>query len=112
MLASSNAADSFARTALTGLSVNALAVDPANNAVVYAGTTNGIYKTSNSGSTWTRVDSGLIYTDIQALAIDPNAPCTIYAGVNTTVASNVNTSAALVLTVRIAASPGASHRDP
>ena len=97
VLASSNAADSFARTALTGLSVTALAVDPANNAVVYAGTTNGIYKTSNAGSTWTRVDSGLLYTDIQALAIDPNAPCTIYAGVNTTVASNVNTSAALVL---------------
>lgn len=68
---------------LVGVSVQALAVDPTNSQIVYAGTTNGVYKSTDGASSWTRVDSFLTYTNVIALAIDPNAPCSIFAGMQT-----------------------------
>jgi photosystem II stability/assembly factor-like uncharacterized protein len=57
------------------LNISSLAVDPTNAAVVYAGT-NGVFKTQDSGATWTNVlDKGVGY-----LAIDPSATSTLYAG--------------------------------
>ncbi|MEO7652058.1 MAG: SBBP repeat-containing protein, partial [Bryobacteraceae bacterium] len=79
---STNAAGSFSRSALSGVSVNALAVDPVNSERIYAGTTDGVYRSINGGASWTRVDSGWTYTHVLSLAIDPNAPCTIYAGID------------------------------
>jgi photosystem II stability/assembly factor-like uncharacterized protein len=39
--------------------------DPANSAVVYAGTTEGLWKTSDSGRTWKRITSGdVIVNDV------------------------------------------------
>lgn len=80
--ASSNGGTSFAQS-LRDITVQALAVDPTDSLVQYAGTADGIYRTLNGGVTWTRVDGGLIYTDVRALAIDPNAHCTVYAGIET-----------------------------
>src|SRR3989441_4295996 len=68
---------------LPGVTVQALAVDPTNAQIVYAGTTFGVYKTVDGGANWLRVDSGVQDTNVLALAIDPNAPCTIYGGVDT-----------------------------
>jgi photosystem II stability/assembly factor-like uncharacterized protein len=72
--------------------VQALAVDPANSAVVYAGTEfGGVFKSLNGGRTWKAANRGLatgavgafnetVDTNVAALAIDPSAPETIYAG--------------------------------
>ncbi|MBI4464983.1 MAG: hypothetical protein HY647_09790 [Acidobacteria bacterium] len=63
--------------------VQALAVDPNNPSVVYAGswTGTGIFKTTNGGQSWTISNSGLAAADTPSLAIDPVNPTTVYAGV-------------------------------
>ena len=71
-------------TGLTG-AVQALAVDPSNAQTVYAGTTAGVYRSTDGGANWFRIDSGLTYTNVRALAIRPEAPCTIVAGIDTNV---------------------------
>jgi photosystem II stability/assembly factor-like uncharacterized protein len=59
--------------------VYSLAVSPDDANVVYAGGGN-VYKTTDGGSTWQALETGMIYATVQALAIDPNASQTIYAG--------------------------------
>lgn len=67
-------------------SIYALAIDPANPDVVYAGTGfGGVFRTTNAGENWTAFNessddvffSGMSVT---ALAIDPTPPGTVYAG--------------------------------
>ena len=85
----------FTTAPCTGLAgtVQALAADPTNGQIVYAGTTSGIYRTADGGATWTRVWSGaqdiglggVFYSNVKALAIRPGAACTIYAAIDTDV---------------------------
>ena len=64
--------------------VEALATDPTNANVVYAGTANGgVWKTTNATAlspTWTPLTDNLPSTSIGAVAISPLATSTIYAG--------------------------------
>jgi hypothetical protein len=65
--------------------VEALAVDPTNADVVYAGTVNGgVWKSNNATSpspTWVPLtDQQLPYLDINSLAVSPINPNVIYAG--------------------------------
>src|SRR3990172_1379641 len=64
--------------------VMSLAADPSNPGIVYAGTYNGVYKTTNGGATWKVMNSGLTTINstklVAALAIDPTASSTVYAG--------------------------------
>ena len=64
-------------------SIQALAVDPNNPSVVYAGsgTGTGIFKTANGGDSWSVTNSGLTAADAASLAIDPVNSDTVYAGV-------------------------------
>ena len=39
-----------------------------------------LFKSSDSGGSWTAVNTGLTSADIRALAIDPSNPATLYAG--------------------------------
>ena len=57
--------------------VLSLAVDPQAPSTVYAGTYAGLYKSIDSGASWTA-----IWTDevVYAVAVDPAAPQTLYAG--------------------------------
>ncbi len=59
----------------------ALAVDPRDERVVYAGTFSGLMKSADGGDTWTELDWGAtsIYGEAYALAIDPGNPDIIYA---------------------------------
>lgn len=66
-------------SALDGINVRRLVVDPANADIVYAATTNGVYKTSNGAASWIRIGS-LGSNNIEALAIDPLKPGYIIAG--------------------------------
>jgi photosystem II stability/assembly factor-like uncharacterized protein len=64
-----------------GTNVNALAIDPATPETVYAGTGDGVFKSTNGGTTWNAANTGLpINADIAALAIDPVTPTILFAG--------------------------------
>ena len=58
--------------------VNAVAVNPENPKIVYAGTDNGIFKSVNSGMDWSH--PVLSDRQINALLIDPENPNIIFAG--------------------------------
>ena len=61
--------------------ITALAVDPTNSAVVYAGAAGGgVWKTTDGGTTWTPRTDNQLTLAIGAIAIDPRSPQTVYAG--------------------------------
>jgi photosystem II stability/assembly factor-like uncharacterized protein len=61
--------------------VMAVAIDPAHSATVYAGTLNGLFKSSDGGERWTAMSTGLPpETQVNVVAIDPETPVTIFAG--------------------------------
>lgn len=62
---------------LAGRVVYALAYDPTRCDVRYAGTGNGLFKSTDSGSTW--VAQGMTGLTITSLAVHPNMPQTVYA---------------------------------
>ena len=64
--------------------INALAANPTNPKVIYAGTGangsgSGVYKSEDSGLTWALVSTGLPDDDVVALAVSQVEPITIYA---------------------------------
>jgi photosystem II stability/assembly factor-like uncharacterized protein len=57
----------------------ALAVDPANPRVVYAGTgTSGMYKTVNGGGAWLPINRGLPDPAVRAVAVNPHDPKEVF----------------------------------
>jgi len=63
-----------------GGSITALEIDPATPATIYAGTHDGIFKSTNGGGNWSAANTGLTKAGVRALAIDPATPTTLYAG--------------------------------
>jgi hypothetical protein len=57
--------------------ITALAIDPQESAIMFAGTNTGVYKSVDSGYNWNRCLRDFF---IYALAVDPLTPSTIYAG--------------------------------
>jgi hypothetical protein len=64
-----------------GARVGALAIDPITPTTLYAGTSDGVFKSTNSGGTWNSI--GPTNAIVIALAIDPTASSTLYAGTET-----------------------------
>jgi photosystem II stability/assembly factor-like uncharacterized protein len=61
--------------------VSAVAVDPTNNLIVYAGAAQGgVWKTTNGGATWTALTDTQASLAIGSIAIDPRNHLTIYVG--------------------------------
>jgi photosystem II stability/assembly factor-like uncharacterized protein len=81
-----------------GGDVGAIAVDPSNPATVYAGlyNGNGIFKSTNGGTTWSAVNvgltpvTGLTSVSVFTLQIDPLAPQVLYAGTDQGVYKSTN----------------------
>ena len=66
--------------AAMALGVNSVVMDPARPGTVYAGTTNGLFKTIDAGASWKRIEKGLADTYISVLLVDPQDPAVLYAG--------------------------------
>jgi len=61
--------------------VTALAVDPRNGDVVYAGAADGgVWKTKDGGEHWKPISDGQPSLSIGSIALDPSAPDTVYVG--------------------------------
>ncbi len=60
--------------------VRAIAVNPNNADVVYAGTDKGVFRSENGGDAWQALPSEMDALEVWALAIDTTAPETLYAG--------------------------------
>ncbi|MFK8031724.1 MAG: glycoside hydrolase family 97 N-terminal domain-containing protein [Gammaproteobacteria bacterium] len=58
----------------------AIAIDPQDPDVVYAGTGDGVYVTEDGGETWTLLGGGLFNTNITALTLDPLNSRIVYVG--------------------------------
>ena len=74
----------FSGSSGSNVGVNHLAIDPVNDAIVYAGTHAGVYRTANGGTSWTGGTSGWptlngTLHSVGALAIDPVTPTTLVA---------------------------------
>jgi hypothetical protein len=61
----------FAQSGIPASSVSAIAIDPRNPNTVFAGTMDGIYKTTNGGATWVSVRPN---ANVFSMAIDPGTP--------------------------------------
>ena len=62
-------------------SATALAIDPGNPLVVYAGMINGgLYKTIDGGASWSSVPVALNGAGVFSIVFDPSTPSTIYLG--------------------------------
>ena len=48
--------------------------------VIYAATSNGVFKSTDEGAHWSPSNTGLSGVSVFSLAIDPRTPTTIYAG--------------------------------
>ncbi|MBX6771105.1 MAG: hypothetical protein IRY83_05225 [Chloroflexi bacterium] len=74
-------ARTWSKLDLDGIRVNALAVDPTNPRILFAGTNgNGIFRSTDGGNSWSAVNAGLGNPIVNALSIDPTAPTTVLAG--------------------------------
>ncbi len=60
-------------------SVNELLIDPNDTAIILAATTFGIYRSTNSGATWTKAQTGWFHS----MEFDPGNPSIVYAGTST-----------------------------
>jgi len=62
------------------LGVNALAIDPRSSNTIYAGTTHGLYKSTNGAESWIFVKGELEKAFVANLVVDYQNPQTLYAG--------------------------------
>ncbi|HKC85761.1 MAG TPA: SBBP repeat-containing protein, partial [Blastocatellia bacterium] len=62
------------------LSVTSLAVNPANPAIVYAGSSLGVWKSADGGASWSASNNGLTSSSVSSLQVDPQG--VVYAAVN------------------------------
>jgi len=63
-----------------GVGVETVATNPRGSRTVYAGTCDGVFKSTNGGESWSAVNAGLASTDVRTLAIDEHEPETLFAG--------------------------------
>lgn len=78
-----------AKMASMAIGVNVLVIDPVNPDVVYAGTTQGLYRSANQGDQWALVQSlGDKY--ISGMQIDPTNPKILYVATSQGVHKSVD----------------------
>ena len=72
------------------LGVNVLVVDPTNSDVVYAGTTKGLFRTTDRGEHWEEIGQGLSDQFISTIVLHPTDPRMLYVGGRTGVLKSID----------------------
>ncbi len=67
-----------AKMASMAMGVNSLAIDPRNTRIIYAGTTQGLFKSTNRGNNWTKIGDALGDGYVSAIQLNPSDTNTIY----------------------------------
>ena len=67
-----------AKMASMAMGVNGLAVDPTNSNIVYAATTKGLYKSTDQGEHWIKLEGSIENSYVSAIQLDPSHPSTLY----------------------------------
>jgi photosystem II stability/assembly factor-like uncharacterized protein len=62
------------------LGVNAIELDRTNSNIVYAGTTKGLFRTTNKGEQWERIGQSLPDPFISSILLHPAEPSQLYIG--------------------------------
>ena len=62
------------------LGVNAIEIDGTNPNVIYAGTTKGLFRTTNKGEQWERIGQSLSDPFISSILLHPTEPSQLYVG--------------------------------
>lgn len=78
---------SSATTGLSNKSVLSLAINPATPSTLYAGTITGVFRTTNSGDSWSLVGNVDV---VRAMAIDQAIPSTVYAATDDGIFKSTN----------------------
>jgi photosystem II stability/assembly factor-like uncharacterized protein len=60
--------------------IRAIAVNPSDSSILFAGTESGIYRSKNGGDGWEHLDTPMNNLQIWAIAISPKSPQTLYVG--------------------------------
>jgi hypothetical protein len=72
----------------------ALALNPTNPSTLYAGTSQGVFQSTDAGTNWTLTSTGLASSSVvpyvQAIAVHPVTPSTLYAGTSLGVFSSTD----------------------
>src|SRR5450830_1634101 len=74
--------DTWTQLPLYGGPVSVLAINPKTPSTLYAGTGSQVFRSTDSGGTWTALNTSFATTSspVTCLAIDPLTPSTLYAG--------------------------------
>lgn len=65
---------------MVDLYVRTVAQDPADPEILYAGTRDGIYRSTDGGLHWTARNGGVDVVHVETIAVDPDNPQVLYAG--------------------------------
>ena len=72
--------DKYFRLVKDKLKIQAIALNPENGDILFAGTGNGLFRSKDGGKTWHSLHDGLRNENIRALVLSPAEPAMIYAG--------------------------------
>ena len=67
-----------AKMASMALGINRIVIDPSNTDIVFAGTTQGLFKSTNQGDRWIKIGQQLDDVYISGIQLDPTHPQTMY----------------------------------
>ncbi|RIE17322.1 WD40/YVTN/BNR-like repeat-containing protein, partial [Candidatus Cryosericum septentrionale] len=80
----------WTQLSLYGGNIGCLAIDPLTPTTLYASTIGGVYRSTDSGATWTAVNTAPAPLDVSSLVINPLTPTTLYAVTGSGVFRSVN----------------------
>lgn len=77
-------------TQISSFAARVLAIDPSDSSTLYAGTADGILKTTDGGANWRASNVGLLNARVRVLALNPKSPSTIFAGTSSGIFKSSN----------------------
>ncbi|MGO4881135.1 MAG: SBBP repeat-containing protein [Bryobacteraceae bacterium] len=79
---------------IPGAFFNTMVIDPVNSSLIYAGTSSGLYASTDGGSDWSPLNiANVQYPNVTSVAIDPAKDSRLYAVANGSVYGSTDTGA-------------------